>query len=149
MTPFYWLIALAVFIVIEIITLGLTTIWFAGGSVVAFLLALFNVPVPVQVIVFLIVSIMLLVLTRPVIERKLNTSRTKTNVNSIVGKEGRVTETIDNFTQTGIVIINGLEWTARSSGDIIIPTGSKVMVDEVMGVKVLVSPAGKQVEDIG
>ncbi len=139
MIPFYWLIALAAFIIIEIITLGLTTIWFAGGSLVAFLLALFNVPIPVQVIVFLIVSIMLLVLTRPVIERKLNTSRTKTNVNSIIGREGRVTETIDNFTQTGIVIINGLEWTARSSSDNIIPVGSKIIVDEVKGVKVFVS----------
>ncbi len=100
---------------------------------------MFNVPIPVQVIVFLIVSIMLLVLTRPVIERKLNTSRTKTNVNSIIGREGRVTETIDNFTQTGIVIINGLEWTARSSSDNIIPVGSKIIVDEVKGVKVFVS----------
>lgn len=147
MTPFYWLIALAVFLVIEIITLGLTTIWFAGGSLVAFFLALFDVPVLVQVTVFLLVSIVLLVLTRPAIER-LNASRTKTNVNSIVGKEGRVTETIDNFNQTGIALINGLEWTARSSTDEIIPKGSKIKVDEVRGVKVLVSQTGKQVVDI-
>lgn len=148
MVPFYWLIALAVFLVIEIITLGLTTIWFAGGSLVAFTLALFNVPVLVQVVVFLIVSIMLLVITRPVIEKKLNESRTRTNVNSMVGKEGRVTETIDNFNQTGTVLISGLEWTARSSSDEIIPEGSKVLVDEVRGVKVLVSLARKQVKTI-
>ncbi|HBA97375.1 MAG TPA: NfeD family protein [Lachnospiraceae bacterium] len=139
MTPFYWLIALAVFLVIEIITLGLTTIWFAGGSLVAFVLALLNVPVIIQVVVFLVVSIMLLVLTRPVIEKRLNESRTKTNVNSMIGKWGKVTEIIDNFNQTGTVIINGLEWTARSSRDEIIPEGSKVTVDEVKGVTVLVS----------
>ena len=60
MTPFYWLIALAVLLVIEIITLGLTTIWFAGGALVAFVLALFNVPLLVQITVFLVVSILLL-----------------------------------------------------------------------------------------
>jgi len=140
MTPLYWLIALAIFLIIEIITLGLTTIWFAGGALLAFVLSLFNVPVLVQVIVFLIVSILLLVLTRPVIEKRLNESRTKTNVRSMAGKEGKVTETIDNFNQTGIVIINGLEWTARSSDNIIIPEGSKVTVDAIRGVQAFVSP---------
>ena len=67
MTPFYWLIALAVLLVIEIITLGLTTIWFAGGALVAFVLALFNVPLLVQITVFLVVSILLLLFTRPVV----------------------------------------------------------------------------------
>ena len=126
MTPFYWLIALAVLLVIEIITLGLTTIWFAGGALVAFVLALFNVP--------------LLVFTRPVVEKRLNESRAKTNVNSMIGKEGRVTETIDNYNQKGIVVINGLEWTARSSiDDLIIPEGSRVVINEIKGVKVFVS----------
>lgn len=99
MTPFYWLIALAVFLVIEIITLGLTTIWFAGGSLVAFVLALCNVPVLIQVTVFLIVSIVLLVITRPVIERKLNDSRTKTNVNSILGKEEKLQKLLTILTR--------------------------------------------------
>ena len=141
MAPFYWLAALAVFLVIEIITLGLTTIWFAGGSLVAFVLALFNVPWLVQIAVFLIVSILLLIFTRPVVEKRLNESRTKTNVNSMAGKEGRVTETIDNFKQKGTIIVNGLEWTARSSEDgLIIPEGTKVTVNEVKGVKVFVTP---------
>ncbi len=148
MTPFYWLIALAVFLVIEIITLGLTTIWFAGGSLVAFVLALCNVPVLIQVTVFLIVSILLLVITRPVIEKKLNESRTKTNVNSILGKEGKVTETIDNINQTGTVVINGLEWTARSINDEVVSEGSSVIVEEIRGVKVIVSPVkNRQVRD--
>lgn len=139
MTPFYWLIALAGFLIIEIITMGLTTIWFAGGCLVAFILALCNIPVLVQVTIFLIVSILLLVSTRPIIQKRLNESRTKTNINSIIEREGKVIETIDNFNQTGLVIINGLEWTARSSSDEIIPEGSKVIVDEVRGVKVFVS----------
>ncbi len=141
MEPFYWLAALAVFLVIEIITLGLATIWFAGGALVAFVLALFNVPWLVQIAVFLIVSIVLLIFTRPVVEKRLNESRTKTNVNSMAGKEGRVTETIDNFNQKGTIIVNGLEWTARSSEEgLIIPEGTKVTINEVKGVKVFVTP---------
>lgn len=141
MEPFYWLAALAVFLVIEIITLGLATIWFAGGALVAFVLALFNVPWLVQIAVFLIVSIVLLIFTRPVVEKRLNESRTKTNVNSMAGKEGRVTETIDNFNQKGTIIVNGLEWTARSSKEgLIIPEGTKVIINEVKGVKAFVTP---------
>lgn len=147
MTPFYWLIALAVLLVIEIITLGLTTIWFAGGALVAFVLALFNVPLLVQITVFLVVSILLLLFTRPVVEKRLNESRVKTNVNSMIGKEGRVTETIDNYNQKGIVIINGLEWTARSRDDLIIPEGSKVVINEIKGVKVFVSLSSTGVAD--
>lgn len=141
MEPFYWLAALAVFLVIEIITLGLATIWFAGGDLAAFVLALFNVPWPVQIAVFLIVSIVLLIFTRPVVEKRLNESRTKTNVNSMAGKEGRVVETIDNFDQKGTVIVNGLEWTACSSEEgLVIPEGTKVIINEVKGVKVFVTP---------
>lgn len=148
MTPFYWLIALAVLLVIEIITLGLTTIWFAGGALVAFVLALFNVPLLVQIAVFLVVSILLLVFTRPLVEKKLNGSRIKTNVNSMIGKEGRVTETIGNFNQKGIVVINGLEWTARSSSDdLVIPEGSRVVINEIKGVKVFVSLLNTDVAD--
>lgn len=140
MTPFYWLVALAVLLVIEIITLGLTTIWFAGGALVAFVLSLFGVPWLAQITVFLVVSILLLIFTRPAVEKKINESRTKTNVNSIAGKEGRVTETIDNFNQKGTIVLNGLEWTARSSkDDVIIPAGARVIVNEVKGVKVFVS----------
>ncbi|MDE6616562.1 MAG: NfeD family protein [Lachnospiraceae bacterium] len=140
MTPFYWLVALAVLLVIEIITLGLTTIWFAGGALVAFVLALLGVPWLVQIAVFLIVSILLLIFTRPAIEKKINKDRVKTNVNSIAGKEGKVTEDIDNFNQKGAIVLNGLEWTARSSkDDVIIPAGARVVVDEVKGVKVFVS----------
>ena len=139
MTPFYWLVALAVLLVIEIITLGLTTIWFAGGALVAFVLALFGVPWLVQIAVFLVVSILLLIFTRPAIEKKINKDRIKTNVNSIAGKEGKVTEDIDNFNQKGTIVLNGLEWTARSSkDDIIIPAGARVIDDEVKGVKVFV-----------
>ncbi len=140
MAPFYWLIALAVFLVIEIITLCLTTIWFAGGSLIAFVASLFGVPIVVQIVLFFIVSFILLFFTRPLVEKHLNNNREKTNVNSMIGKEGKVTEEIDNFNQKGTIIVNGLEWTARSIEDgITIPNGSKVIVKDVQGVRAIVS----------
>lgn len=139
MEPFYWLIALAVFLVIEIITLGLATIWFAGGALVAFLAAVLQAPLFVQFLLFAVVSLMLLIFTRPVVERHLNNSREKTNVNSMIGKEGKVTEVVDNFNQTGTVLINGLEWTARSSTeDTVIPKDARVIVRQVEGVRAIV-----------
>ena len=141
MLPVYWLIGLVVFLVIEIITLGLTTIWFAGGALVAFLAAMLNAPVAVQIVLFFLVSFILLFSTRPVVQKHLNNSREKTNVSGMTGKEGKVLEKIDNFNETGRVLIGGMEWTARADDENeVIPVGEKVIVQKVQGVKVLVRP---------
>lgn len=138
--PIVWLVAVFVFLVLELISMGLTTIWFAGGAVVAFVASLFGAPIPVQILLFIVTSVVLLIFTRPVVEKKLNNSRTKTNVEEIIGKEGKVTEAVDNFNQKGVVVINGLEWSARNGEtDDIIPVGAKVIVKEVQGVKVMVT----------
>ena len=138
--PIVWLVAVFVFLVLELISMGLTTIWFAGGAVVAFVASLFGVPTPVQILLFIVTSVVMLIFTRPVVEKKLNNSRTKTNVEEIIGKEGKVTEAVDNFNQKGVVVINGLEWSARNGEtDDIIPVGAKVIVKEVQGVKVMVT----------
>ena len=138
--PIVWLVAVFVFLVLELISMGLTTIWFAGGAVVAFVASLFNAPIPVQILLFIVTSVVMLIFTRPVVEKKLNNSRTKTNVEEIIGKEGKVTEAVDNFNQKGVVVINGLEWSARNGEtDDIIPVGAKVIVKEVQGVKVMVT----------
>ena len=108
MEPLYWLILLAIFLVIEIITLGLTTIWLAGGALVGFLAAVLHVPLPLQIVLFLVVSIVLIVFTRPVAERYFNNSREQTNVGGIIGREGKVIVTIDNFSQTGAVVSDGI-----------------------------------------
>ncbi len=138
---FCWLIALVVFLIIEIVTLGLTTIWFAGGALVSFVASLVGAPLVVQVILFFAVSIILLIFTRPVVQKRLNNSREKTNVNSMVGKEGRVVETIDNFSESGRIVVNGMEWTARAVQDEVkIPVDAKVTIQEIQGVKALVLP---------
>ena len=143
MEPLYWLILLAIFLVIEIITLGLTTIWLAGGALVGFLAAVLHVPLPIQIVLFLVVSIVLIVFTRPVAERYFNNSREQTNVGGIIGREGKVIVTIDNFNQTGAVLIDGIEWTAQSDEeDVVIETGERIVVTRVEGVRVFVKVKG-------
>ncbi|MDF2472446.1 MAG: putative rane protein [Lachnospiraceae bacterium] len=139
MNSIYWLVALAIFLVIEILTLGLTTIWFAGGALSAFLLSLIVDNLMLEVIVFLAASFLLLFFTRPIAAKYFNTQRIKTNYETLLGKDGKVVERIDNFNMTGQVIVSGQEWTARSlRDDEIIEVGQKVRVRNVSGVKLIV-----------
>ena len=114
MEPLMWLIVLAVFLVIEAITVGLTTIWFAGGALVAAIASGAGVGILVQWILFLVISLVLLIFTRPIAMRYLNTNRTRTNAESLIGKEAVVTQTIENLKNQGQVIVGGIEWTART-----------------------------------
>lgn len=138
MQEMIWLVLLAICLLIEASTLGLVTIWFGGGAFVTFVVALFTDSIVIQGIVFLLVSVLLLVFTRPVATRYINEKRTKTNVDSLIGQQGRVTEQIDNFKETGVVHLNGLEWTARSEQDEIIEAGEAVIVKRIAGVKLIV-----------
>lgn len=138
MEPVYWLIALVVLLIIEIITLGLTTIWFAGGALIAFLAALTGMSTIVQVIIFLVVSFVLLFFTRPIAAKYFNTNRIRTNSESLIGQEAKVTMKIDNFNQQGMVIVNGQEWSARSADDQIIEPEKPVKIVQISGVKLIV-----------
>ena len=138
MQEMIWLVLLAICLLIEASTLGLVTIWFGGGALVAFVVALFTDNVAIQGIIFLLVSVLLLIFTRSIAVRYINARRTKTNVDSLIGQQGRVTEQIDNFKETGVVHLNGLEWTARSEQDEIIETGEAIVVKKISGVKLIV-----------
>lgn len=136
----FWLILFVVLLVIEICTLGLTTVWFAGGALVAWVLALLKVSLPIQVIVFLIISIALLVLTRPIVMKKFNRKREQTNAERLIGQIAVVTEQIDNIHATGVVVVGGLEWSARAKdSDVIIEKDKIVIVEEIQGVKLIVT----------
>lgn len=146
MTSIAWLVILAVLLVIEIATLGLTTIWFAAGALVAFLLSLAQVNLFLEIIVFLVGSILMLIFTRPVAVKYFNSKRIKTNYESVIGSVAKVTETINNFNSSGVVMVSGVEWTARAANnDDIINAGTKVIVKNVSGVKLIVEPLGEQV----
>ncbi len=133
-----WLGILALCLTVEVTTLGLVSIWFAGGALVTFFVAMATETLWIQLVVFFAVSFVLLFFTRPIATKFYNNRRTKTNVDSLVGEYCKVTEVIDNFNETGTVVLNGMEWTARSVDEAIIEVGSKVKVHGIDGVKVLV-----------
>lgn len=142
-----WLIALVVFLVIEGITVTLVCIWFAGGALIGLLAAALHAPIWLQVLLFLLVSIILLVYTRPIAMKYFNKDRVKTNVSGIIGKQAIVVDEIDNLQGLGKVTVGGQEWTARSIvEDQIIPVGTVVVVEEVKGVKLMVRSTPKVVE---
>lgn len=141
MTVFYWLIAAAVFLVLEILTMGLTTIWFAGGSLMGALLAALDFSLGIQVTAFVVVSVILLILTRPLAKKYLNSKTVKTNADSLIGKTCIVTQTIDNLRAEGQVTVMGQVWTARSVQDEqILEKDTKVRVCSISGVKLIVEP---------
>lgn len=135
----FWLVLFVVLLVIEIFTMGLTTIWFAGGAVVAFVLALLDVGLPIQIIAFLVVSIILLILTRPIAIRFFNQKREKTNVDCLIGQKAVVIETIDSLHGIGRIEINGMEWSAKTEDmSLLIEQGEVVVVQAIQGVKLIV-----------
>ncbi len=137
-----WLLLAAVFIVIEIITLGLTTIWFAGGAFIAALAGLAGANLMIQIALFLVISIVLLVLTRPIAVKYLDSKTEKTNAEALVGKQAVVLQQIDNLKGSGQVKVNGMEWTARAKEDgMIISESEVVKILEIQGVKLIVEPA--------
>ena len=137
----FWLILLIIAIAIEALTLGLTSIWFAGGALVAILAALLNLPVVVQVALFVIVSVVLLIFTRPIAVKYFNKDRIRTNVESMVGKQAIVISEIDNLQGIGQVTVSGQEWSARSADDKLgFQVGEVVRVVAVNGVKLVVKP---------
>ena len=143
--PVYWLIALVVFLVIETATLGLATIWFAGGALVALIAAMCGAGIVIQIVLFLVVSLVLLFFTRPFAVRFLNKDTLKTNVDRVVGMEGVVTEEISNLAGTGKVSLGGNMWTARTENEGgTIPVDAVVTVLRVEGVKLIVKVKEKE-----
>lgn len=139
MMPIFWICALVLLVVVELLTYGLTTIWFAGGSLVALIVSLCKGELWLQCLLFFAVSILLLLFTRPVALKYANRNAMASNVSVLIGKKTLVTKDIHNLTQEGQVKINDIEWIARSQdeGDII-PKGTTVEVVSVEGTKLTV-----------
>lgn len=134
-----WLVAFVILIGIEAATMALTTIWFAGGAVFAFFAAVLGFSVQTQLVVFLIVSFILLLFTRPLAMRFVNRETVKTNVDGLIGRKAKVIKKIDNNEPSGAAVIDGQEWTARSADEAVtIPVGTHVVIKEVRGVKLIV-----------
>lgn len=134
-----WLVILVALVVIELLTMGLTTVWFAGGALAATLASLLHLPIVLQVILFLVVSALLLYFTRPLAVKYFNKDRVRTNAESLVGRQAIVISEIDNLEGTGQVNVGGMEWTARTKADgVVLPVGAVVIVLAIDGVKLIV-----------
>lgn len=134
-----WLIVFVVCIVAEIISMGLTTIWFAGGALAATVVAAIGAPLWLQIAVFAVVSLVLLYFTRPIAVKYFNKDRVKTNAESLVGKQAIVISEVDNLQGIGQVTVGGQEWSARTTEEgITLPVGSVVVVRAISGVKLMV-----------
>ena len=134
-----WLILFVVLLAIEILTLGLTTIWFAAGALVATIAAAFEAPLFIQIALFIFVSVVLLFFTRPIAVKYFNKDRIRTNAESLIGRQAIVISEIDNLQGIGQVTVNGQEWSAgtvKDSGKIAI--GAVVIVKAISGVKLMV-----------
>lgn len=136
---FLWLALMIIFIIAEIITVGLTSIWFAGGALAALIFAMAGWNAVLQVVLFFAVSFVLLFFTKPFVLKYVKPHNVKTNYEEIIGKEVLVTARIDNREGTGTAVVNGQEWTARSTADdIVIEAGTTARVVEIKGVKLYV-----------
>ncbi len=134
-----WLVLLIILLIIEIITVGLTSIWAAGGALAALVLNLLDISLLWQVVVFFIVTFVLLYFTRPFAIRFINTRREKTNYEGIIGKTIRIAETVDNISQTGMAVVNGQEWTVRAEKENeTLEPGTLAKVVNIAGVKLIV-----------
>ncbi len=135
----FWLVVLAICAVVELVTMGLTSVWFAGGALAAALIALVCPYFWVQVVLFIVVSLVLLIFTKPIAVKFFNKGRVKTNAESLIGQRAIVVSEIDNLKGIGEVTVSGLDWSARTEEDgLVIPEKAVVMIKRIEGVKLIV-----------
>ena len=133
-----WLVLLLLFAGAEAATVGLTSIWFAAGALLALIAALLGGALWIQLTLFLAVSALCLLAVRPLAKRLLNSRVEATNADRVIGEQAQVTEDIDNIRGKGAVVIRGVAWTARSEDGFPVPAGTLVKVLRIEGVKVFV-----------
>ena len=143
----FWLAALVIFIIIEAATVAVTSIWFAIGSIGAMIVTILGGKLWLQVIAFFVISVLMLIFTRPLAKKYLNPNRKATNADRVIGTAAVVSELIDNIAGTGAVRAGGKEWTARSLTGAVFSPGEIVRVDHIEGVKLIVKPPREEHPD--
>ena len=137
--PALWLAAMVVLLIIEGAVPGLVSIWFALGALAALLAAILHAPVWLQVTWFVVVSVVSLILTRPLARKYVNSKTQPTNADMLIGSDCVVRERIDNLRGTGAVLAQGKEWTARmENGEASAEVGEIVKIVRIEGVKLIV-----------
>ena len=138
--PLIWLAVALVMLIAEAATVQMVSIWFCLGAVAAAITAILGGSVPVQVVVFVVVSGLTMAFTRKFFKKVLRVKKTPTNADSVIGAIGQVTEPIDDEAGTGRIKVEGMDWSARTTDGSKLPEGVKVKVKAIAGVKLMVSP---------
>ena len=131
-----WIIVFAVMIIWEIISLGLTSIWFCGGAIAAAVAAYYGANIYIQIVLFIVVSTVLLLAIRPIAKKKLLTTAAPTNIDRNIGKKVKVIETVDSSTGTGLIKIGDVEWRAVSENGRTIAKDSFAEIVNIEGTRV-------------
>lgn len=136
-----WLVVAVALCFLESVTVQLICIWFAGGAFVAMGAAFFGAPLNVQLVLFLVTSVLVLVFGRPFLKKRLTPKKTATNADALIGESGLVLEQINNRHAQGRVQAGGLSWLARAAeDDMEIPAETNVRILAIDGVKLIVEP---------
>lgn len=136
----FWLIAAGIFFVFEMITVGFLVFWLGIAALITMIVSFFTDNIVIQTAVFVISSISLIFLTKPFVRKFMNSKdNLATNANSIIGKNGIVTEDINSTLATGLVKLGGETWSAKSYDEDFIPKGSTITVTKIDGVKAVVT----------
>lgn len=133
-----WLVMVIAFAAIEAMTVGFVSICFSFGALAALIATALKASLEAQIIIFVVVSFLCILFLRPVVKKYFVKTETKTNVDSLIGAEGIVTEAINNLQEVGQVRVLGAIWTARSTSNEEIAIGTQVRVTQIQGVKAIV-----------
>lgn len=131
--PWFWVAITVICVVVETMTLALTTIWFGISAFVMVFLAFMPIPFAIQLFIFVVLSLILLIFTRPLVQKKLSQKKITTNYERVIGQIAVVTKKITAIDK-GAIKINGIEWTAAVRENITLEKGSKCVIEEIAGV---------------
>lgn len=134
----FWIVLITALVVIEAVTVQLVTIWFAVGAVGGLIASAFKLDIWLQILIFVAVSAITLIATRPFVKKFTKSQKEPTNADRIIGQTAVVTETIDNVHGKGAVTVGGLEWTARTSDGSPAEKDTLVTVEKIEGAKLIV-----------
>ena len=138
MEMIFWGALFVAFVIAEIATVAYVSVWFAVASLVSFVLALCDVSLKVQFIVFVVTSVAVFLITRPLVSKLSKGKIVPTNADALIGKEGIVRIEVDNLKSQGRVYVNGLEWAAKSEDGSIIEKDEKVIICSIEGASLII-----------
>lgn len=140
--PFVWLLISVVMIILEVSTSQMVSIWFVvGGLVTALCSATFlKESILLQIVLFILISVIMLLLTKPIVNKLKKNKQTPTNSDRYIGARGKVIQEINADKSTGLVEVEGSKWSARATDGSVIEEGTTVIVDSIQGVKLMVTP---------